>query len=290
MECRICGERAATEHFDRVAGTDTGEIFSIERCTSCLVLRTSPVPEDLSPYYATDLAMTMTRPGSSLFARLRRYQLQRELGKVTASGASERFLDVGCGTGDFARVIASRGFPVVAADSADEAPTQVRGEPGIPYARFDFDTYALEAADLPPDHTVILRHVLEHCRDPVAMLRRRREEGATFFYIVVPNVDCLERRLLGRYWYLWDPPRHLWHFDRSSLGRVCSRSGLVPIAQGTATAPTLLPALYRYLRLNHWPRRVYEAFGPTTSLTGLTAPLNMLVPGNVLWLIATAQP
>lgn len=281
---------AVATHVLDVASTDTADHFTIARCGACGVLRTLPVPADLAPYYATDLAATMTEPGSRLFSSLRRLQLVRELRRITCHGDPGTVVDVGCGTGDFVWVVARRGIRVVAADAGERPPAALAGEAGVPYVRFDFETYALHGLDLPAPFTVVLRHVLEHVRDPVACLASLRRQGARQFYIVVPNAGSLECRMLGPHWYLWDPPRHLWHFDRGSLEHVCERAGLETAGRGVTTAPILLPSLYRYLRLRRWPARVYEAFGPTSLLTALTAPANLLVPGNVLWCVARPAP
>ena len=286
--CACCGQTSVATRVLDVASTDTADRFTIERCGACGVLRTSPVPADLAPYYATDLASTMTQPGARLFSTLRRLQLARELRHITRHGHPGTVVDVGCGTGDFARVLARRDIPIVAADAGPRPPA-VLAAARIPYVRFDFERYELQDLPIPGPYTVILRHVLEHVRDPQACLASLRRQGAQQFYLVVPNAGSLERRLLGAHWYLWDPPRHLWHFDRRTLAQVCERAGLVTIGRGVGTAPVLLPSLYRRLRLGGWPPALYERFGPTTLLTALAAPVSLLLPGNVLWCVARAR-
>jgi SAM-dependent methyltransferase len=281
---------AVATHVLDVPSTDTADRFTIARCDACGVLRTLPVPTDLAPYYSTDLAATMTEPGSRLFSSLRRMQLARELRRITRHGNPGTIVDIGCGTGDFVRVLAHRGVRVVAADGGSRPPASLATERNVPYVRFDFETYELHDLDVPPPFTVVLRHVLEHVRDPAACLASLIRQGARQFYIVVPNAGSLERRMLGPHWYLWDPPRHLWHFDPRSLADVCARVGLEIVSRGVSTAPILVPSVYRYLRLRGWPTRVYEAFGPTSVLTALTAPVNLLLAGNVLWCVARPAP
>src|SRR5262245_33160718 len=287
--CRCCGQPGVLSRIGDVASTDTADRFALERCGACGVLRTQPVPEDLAPYYATDLAATMTQPGSRLFSALRRWQLAREWKRVTRHGDPGTTVDVGCGTGDFVRLLHRQGFPVVAADAGPDPPAALAGCSGIQYVHFDFERYELRGLAGAAPYTVILRHVLEHVRDPYACLASLRRQGARQLYIVVPNVGSLERRLLGSYWYLWDPPRHLWHFDRRSLGRLCDRAGLAVLGRGIGTAPTLMPSLYRYLRQRGWPAALYERFGPTSLLTAVSAPVNLLAPGNVLWVVVRAR-
>jgi hypothetical protein len=110
--------------------------------------------------------------------------------------------------------------------------------------------------------------------------------GASACYIVVPNAASVERRLLGRYWALWDPPRHLWHFTPASLQTLLQRLGMSVAAAGYDTIPNLLASLYRGLRLAGISPRLYNLFSPRGTLNSLAAPLNLLLPHNVLWVIA----
>lgn len=223
----------------------------------------------------------MHRPHSRAFSALRAVQLGRELARI--DGEPEPLVDVGCGAGDFVRVAAARGRTIVAADSG--APPASLDD--VRFVRFDFDSYALDCEPLGP-FTAVLRHVLEHVRDPVACLTALRRQGARRLYVVAPNADSRECRLLGTAWYLWDPPRHLWHFTPRTLAHACERAGFAPVAQGTDTSAILSPSLYRALRLRGWPTWIYDRFGPTSLATALTAPMNLLLPGNVLWLVARA--
>ena len=286
--CAICGDAGASVVLPACPATDTDDTFRIVRCAGCGTLRTDPVPADLGPYYATDLARTMTHAGSGLFARLRRVQLGREWRRVRAVVDPGVVLDLGCGVGDFARRIADAGDRVVAADASATPPAMLARPPVVPYRRFDFDTLAFSPPlDVPPD-TVVLRHVLEHVRAPTTLLRTLADLGVRTVYIVVPNASSRERRLLGVDWYLWDPPRHVWHFDAETLAGVLARAGYAVATSGRDTAPTLVPSVYRWLRRRGAPAVAYRPFGPTGLLSALGAPLNLLTAGNVIWAVAHA--
>jgi hypothetical protein len=287
--CRCCGQVAGATRVIDVASTDTGERFTIARCDACAVLQTRPVPDDLAPYYGTDLARTMKAPESGIFAALRRVQLGREAARITRNGDPGPVVDVGCGSGDFILSLHRRGLRCIAADAGEEAPPALQASPEVRYVRFDFDTYELATGDLPEGFTVVLRHVLEHVRDPQVCLERLERRGARRFYIVVPNAASRECRLLGSHWYLWDAPRHLWHFEPETLAAVCSRAGLAIVDRGLGTTAALAPSVYRSLRLRGWPASLYAPFGPTSLLTALSAPLNLLLPGNVAWVVAQAS-
>jgi hypothetical protein len=196
---------------------------------------------------------------------------------------------VGCGTGDFSAVIHRAGFPVATADSTPARPVHTQSFAAIPHYAVDFDTGQLAGGARIPSSTVILRHVLEHVRDPRRFLEGLMVAGAAAFYIVVPNAASIDRRVLGRYWALWDPPRHLWHFTAGSLQSLLEGLGLRVAASGYDTIPTVMASGYRFLRLAGAPPAVYDLLSSKGAMNTLAAPLNLLLPRNVLWVIAEAS-
>lgn len=267
----------------------SGERFAIVRCPRCGVMRTIPVPADLGPYYDSDIGRLMKDRPTPIHTTLKAILLSRELRRLPAGAEAGPILDIGCGSGDLAYAAFRRGQPVIAADVAAERPVMIRDIAAIPYHRIDFERCDIDGLKPLRACTVVLRHVLEHLRDPRAFLRRLADYGMAHAYVVVPNVDCLERRLLGTYWYAWDPPRHLWHFDAGSLRTMLAVAELRVVDWGYDTIPNLIPSLYRYLRLRGWPPALYGLFSPKGTLSSLSTPLNLLLPRNVLWALAAVE-
>ena len=285
--CLICGESTPlVTVYEGLPEIVSGERFDIARCPRCSVMRTLPVPGDLTGYYESDLGQAMRGTPSRVHTALKQILLAVELKRIVSRIEPGLFLDVGAGAGDFAHLLHRRGFAVVAADRSPERPSMIRAIDAIPYHRIDYDRYAIDGFSGASRVTVIVRHVLEHLRNPVEFLRRMTQYGAAFFYVAVPNSACLSRRLLGRAWYLWDPPRHLWHFNRASLVALANRLGVEVLGWGYDTLPDLVPSLYRALRVAHAPPRVYNMVTPKGTLAALSAPLNALLPRNSLWLLA----
>lgn len=287
--CAICGGSTQTPLQFGLRATDVDESFRLEACSACGVLRTLPVPDDLARFYDTELGRSVRSVGSPVFAVLQRWLLRAELARIERVDGPQRFVDVGCGSGSFARLLHQRGLAAITADATAEPPPLTRGLSGVPHHVVDFERGEIEGLDPGARYTMILRHVVEHAKDPPAFLRRLIAQGGRRFYLACPNAASLERRLLGRYWYLWDPPRHLWHFDARSLRALCEGVGLEVVATGWDTIPNLVPSAYRLLCLKDRFPRGRRLLHPRGALASLCAPLNLLAPRNVVWLVARAH-
>jgi SAM-dependent methyltransferase len=282
--CAGCGRRDGGRIVHELWSTEPREPYSILACATCGLLRTVPVPLDLGRYYRAEPGRWMRERTSPLFAALQSIQLRREARRVERLGSGQTVIDVGAGSGRFARVLQRRGHRVFTADAGSDGPPETAGCPDVAHLVVDFDSGRVEG--LPAgSYTVVLRHVLEHARDPRRLLAGLLRQGAGAFYVVVPNAACVERRLLGKIWFLWDPPRHLWHFDGGSLAVVCRNAGLEVVRSGHDTIANVGPSLYRALELRGWSR-VARPFAPRGALNALSAPLNLLLPGNVVWVLA----
>jgi SAM-dependent methyltransferase len=81
-------------------------------------------------------------------------------------------------------------------------------------------------------------HVLEHMYDPCAVMKKVLcwlKPGGVFT-ITLPNVDSLEARLFGRYWWGLDVPRHLWQFSPRALSAMARSAGFEAVEVGTAAS------------------------------------------------------
>jgi len=148
-------------------------------------------------------------------------------------GNGQRVLDVGCGRGYLARILAKRGYKVTGVDMDREAlkiarqycceviETDLQNWTGPEGRRFDY---------------LLFGDVLEHLSDPVAFIQRLmpflNEHGVVV--LSVPNVAHLYVRLsllLGRWNYaergILDRT-HVRFFTRASLARFLNDSGIHP--------------------------------------------------------------
>ncbi|HEX6244444.1 MAG TPA: class I SAM-dependent methyltransferase [Polyangiales bacterium] len=141
-------------------------------------------------------------------------------------GKPSRILDMGCGNGQLARELVELGHEVVGVETDPKAvahdedsafqvfPGTAESPPRL-LARESFDC-------------VVMRHVLEHCRDPLRALRNARlllKHGGTFM-CEVPNNEAAALDSVGCSWEMLDVPRHLHFFTARSLCLAAAHAGL----------------------------------------------------------------
>ena len=133
-------------------------------------------------------------------------------------------LDVGSNTGEALVALRERGFDVTGLEPNPQTAEVARGH-GL-----EVISAPIEEAELPAGRygSILLSQVLEHVRDPHAVLRKvrpaLRENGTV--YIVVPNVASVWRRVFGPDWVHWHVPFHLFHFTEEALRKLSSQCGL----------------------------------------------------------------
>lgn len=220
--CNLCGSW-------RWRSREEGRSFHVAECGCGLVFVTPQPDSDVLAGAYDEEYYGAWRPQAPARERVWR----RRLRAVEASaGGPGRLLDIGCGTGDFLRLAAARGFSVsgteissyaVSAAQAGGLENVVSGEvwdAGFPAASFD---------------VVTCWHVLEHARDPRRVLEEARRILRTGGWLVVatPNLDdrifravypLVRRRRLR----LFDPADreiHLFHFSAPTLRALAESAG-----------------------------------------------------------------
>ena len=208
-------------YLDAVEDNLSGEFFSISRCPACGLGHTSPVPENLEPYYGE--RYYGNRHGfTASYCTARRMRLVARASPSGPSGDTRqprRMLDIGCGEGTFLLEAQRRGWEVYGAE-INPAPAR---EAGLNVARS-----IEELASFAPFACITLWHSLEHISDPRAALGKLRgllAPGGAIL-VAVPDAGGLHAALFGRHWFPLDVPRHIHHFNRQSLTRMLADSGL----------------------------------------------------------------
>jgi len=212
--------------------TGSGE-YGIDVCASCGIALTNPRPleSELPKLYAARSTADFPNLDHGIAARLRMFAIDRYLRKQLRACTDPELpvLDFGCGDGALALGILryarhhERAARVTAVDFHTDAPPTLSGrEPQLRYLSYTAwrHTHERYAA-------VFLRHVLEHHPAPLLLLTelgRVLQPGGRLF-IEVPNRRSVWARVFGAHYFGYYVPRHLLHFDRSSLDATLRRAG-----------------------------------------------------------------
>ena len=217
--CASCGNPLSPRH-PAVEDPQTGQRFAVLACVECGLGHTSPVPDDLSPFYGAEYYGGRHGVTQRICLWRRTRMLERFGGRTSNK---PRLLDVGCGDGSFLEAARQRGWEV--------AGTELNADPA---RRRDLPVHASIAAAGNGYTCVTLWHSLEHLRDPRAALAGVAGAllpGGTVL-VAVPDAEGAQARLFGPRWRHLDVPRHLFHFGARSLDLLLSLSGFEPFWRG----------------------------------------------------------
>lgn len=240
VPCVLCGSRETIHLYsgpDRLlkhAGT-----FHLLRCTGCGLIRQSPRPLDLAPFYEGSY-LPFEAPENTYRPLLQRHVGQNQVFsgsaglyygvfRKTVPWQSGRLLDVGCAIGDFLVAMDHFGWEVAGTDVSSAAAAQANARlahlPQPPVHAGSLESAAFPAASF---DVVTLWHVIEHLPDPLATLHevRRVLRPGGICLIQTPHWGSLESFLFGSYWAGYDLPRHLWIFSQLTLLALIERAGL----------------------------------------------------------------
>lgn len=237
VRCGLCGAddaRPLIRLRDRTHGVPGW--FQVVRCRRCGLAYLDPMPTGGSHHQAyPEGYLCHGSPGKRAMQPLLAAELERCFaGRLAAierhAGrlhASARLLDIGCGDGlQLAALHRLRGCRLSGLDISAAAVAFAREScpaAEVLHGELEGSGYSAGAFDV-----VTLFHVLEHAVDPLPLLRQVQQALRPGGVAVVetPNLDSLERRILGRWWNQWDAPRHLHHFAPGSLARMAREAGL----------------------------------------------------------------
>jgi SAM-dependent methyltransferase len=138
-----------------------------------------------------------------------------------------RMLDVGCGAGELGEAFIRKGWRVCGVEPSVAGATLSRAK-GIEVHEGPLSTAPWPAGSF---DLITFNHALEHVPDLAEVLSRTADLLAPGGRVIVvaPNFGSWQRRLFRGRWFQLDVPRHLQHFDRTTLPALLRRHGMEPI-------------------------------------------------------------
>lgn len=249
--CTLC---QGTAH--RVLFAKRGWTFV--RCAGCELVSVLPMPtaEDLRVHHEQSYA----RGPYAVYAAaddVREAIARQRLALVRPLAPPGTWLEVGCGTGSFLRAAAASGVKVEGVELAAEAAARARTDGLMVHHA------AIEDFQPPRAYsTVIGFDVLEHLRDPTAFARRARSwmPAGGLLAVTVPDCRSLVARGLGRRWFQYWPPDHLYYFTPGNIRRLLHAAQFSDVHTRPLPKPLRLDyAVRRLSRTNPRQGRVVAA-------------------------------
>jgi 2-polyprenyl-3-methyl-5-hydroxy-6-metoxy-1,4-benzoquinol methylase len=146
-------------------------------------------------------------------------------------------LDIGGGTGWISKIWAESGARVTGLE-----PSHARGAIARDRGIRVLSCYVEEVDVSEMFDLIVIRHVLEHLEHPAEILQKlhSRLNFDGLLLIIVPNIDCIGRRLFDTDW-TWVLPWHCNFFNPKSLRNLLQLAGFVPANMYLTPSPLWYP-------------------------------------------------
>ncbi|TWO34008.1 class I SAM-dependent methyltransferase [Seonamhaeicola sediminis] len=206
----------------------SGETFKLIQNSKHGYLETSPQPskESLPRYYKSEDYISHTDSQRNLFEKayhwVRELALKNKISLINSFNLeSKNLLDIGCGTGDFLLAAKRNGWAVFGVEPNEQARLIANSKT----TNSVFETEKLSTFKEASFDVITLWHVLEHLpqlEDQITNFKKLLKPNG-FLVIAVPNYKSYDARHYKEFWAAYDVPRHLWHFNRTSVSSLFSK-------------------------------------------------------------------
>jgi SAM-dependent methyltransferase len=224
--CPVC-DGARLDHAFSVGG------HRLARCAGCSLLMSDPQPSSSELAAIYDAGYFLGAEGAEGRERLHGLKSASARGYLAElhryRGAhGGRLLEIGCGTGDFLAEAQAAGYDVTGVEVSADAAREARSR--VPGAEVLVGDLGALAAPIGPFDVCVLWDVVEHARDPVALLRSVRGllRPGGVLALATPSLDSWSARVLRERW-MEIKTEHLFYFDRNTLQGALFRAGFAGV-------------------------------------------------------------
>nr|WP_299031972.1 class I SAM-dependent methyltransferase [uncultured Tenacibaculum sp.] len=202
--------------------TVSKESYEVMKNEEYDMLVTSPVPNNLDKYYASEDYISHTDSKTSLFDKtyqfVKNYTLKKKLKLINSFNTEDKLiLDVGAGTGDFLKVCENGGWKIAGVEPSDKAREFAESKHIILHEN-------LTQVENNQFDVITLWHVLEHIPNLVEYIEQLKKilKPSGVLIIAVPNHKSFDAKHYKEFWAAYDVPRHLWHFSKTAISKLFS--------------------------------------------------------------------
>lgn len=235
INCILCDEDNSEKILtaEDLRYNTSGEKFNLIRCRRCGLTYINPRPtkDEIKKYYPSRYKTRKILKNPVLIEkRLKQYRRKRislffKNPWYIDLPIETTVLDVGCGAGDLLLLLKERGCNAYGIDVDEITCTYLSETMNLNVINCDIDngtSFQAGFFDL-----VIMRHSLEHLHNPVNVLHevRRIMKPGGLLIVGVPNIESYVSKITKEKWRDLDIPRHLFHFNQSTITALLYKSG-----------------------------------------------------------------
>ena len=223
--CPVCGSEKVEPILTANDYLVSNENFDILHCSNCTLRITSPKPNinELSKYYNSEEYISHKKEGQSFINKI--YKIVQRMSLVKKRRLIEKYfgdekgslLDIGCGTGDFIKVMQKAGWQISGVEPDENARRIAKELSGIQIYSTEEHFYDTIKYDI-----ITMWHSLEHIHDLNEQISKIDEllNSDGMLYIAVPNYTSFDARYYKQNWAAYDVPRHLYHFSPVAMQKL----------------------------------------------------------------------
>lgn len=226
--CPICSSEKIQQFLQLKDYSISQEKFNLMKCSNCTSVFTNPIPskETIGKYYQSEnyISHSNTSKGliASLYHAVRKITLNQKTKLVKKASKLKvgRLLDIGAGTGFFAKAMTNVGWEVTGLEP-DETARSIAQKIHSTHLQSVDDFFKLQSSSY---DVITLWHVLEHVHDLHDYFKQFNHllKNDGILIIAVPNYQSLDAKYYQNYWAAYDVPRHLYHFSPTSIKQLAT--------------------------------------------------------------------
>lgn len=227
--CPSCGHQQFKTFLNAIDYTVSKETFEMVQCKSCELVFTNPRPEadKAGKYYQSEayISHSNTQKGliNQLYHWVRNITLKQKTQWIKGYQIGEKkLLDIGCGNGHFLKACQEDGWNITGMeldpDTAKRASELLQQDIHPSIKKIESN----EQFDL-----ITMWHVLEHVyemKEYFAFFKSQLSPKGKLL-LALPNHKSYDAELFQQYWAAYDVPRHIYHFNPSTLAFLAQQEG-----------------------------------------------------------------